>query len=220
MADRQRQPIIEFVGVPGAGKSTLTRVFRQGFADTLGPELGAASRLGSARLYAAAAAFFLSLRPLSANDAHRCFKIIEAYNVYRHGLAAPLVLDQGLIQRLWSAVTDRERFSQDRLEALTRILAEAPPDVIVRVNTPPATAAERILSRTGGNSRYERMAREDLVQRLAPANATYDMLVEQFRRHSSVAILEIPGEAPVDENVRRIAEFVRDVLPRLGARPR
>ncbi len=216
MAEALRPPIIEFVGLPGVGKSTIARGLGALLPPTRGPQVPPASRRGSARLYGAAAGLLLSLRPPAANDLHRCFKIIEAHNVYRHGLAAPLLLEQGLIQRLWSAVADRRGFSQQRLEALTRLLAEAPPDVIVRVSTRPETAAARILSRPRGNSRYERMPEAEIIARLGPADAIYATLLELFRQHSRAAILEISGEDPVAENVARVASFVRGALPRLG----
>ena len=215
MAEARRHPIIEFVGVPGVGKSTIARSVRNLLPPTLGPQVPPASRRGSPRLYGAAAGLLLSLRPLASNDVHRCFKIIEAHNVYRHGLAAPLLLEQGLIQRLWSAVADRRGYGAAQLEAFTRILAEAAPDVIVHVRTAPATAAARILSRPTGNSRYERMAEAEIIARMAPAAAIYDTLLGLFRQHSAAAILEISGEDPVADNTARIAAFLRGALPAL-----
>jgi hypothetical protein len=215
MTDRKRQPVIEFVGVPGAGKSTLVRRLREVFPAMLGPQLPPASRRAGAALYAAAAALFLSIRPLFAYDLNRCFKIIEAHNIYREGLSAPLLLEQGLLQRVWAVIADRRIGSPQRLESFMRLLAEAPPDVIVRINTPPVIAAQRILARRRGNSRYEHMAEADIAARLGPAEAVYDILLAAFRDHSRVAILDVSGEDPIAENVPRIADFVLNALPGL-----
>lgn len=218
MADGQRSAIIEFAGLPGAGKSTIARGVRPLLADARGPQVPPASRRGSPRLYGAAASCFLSFRPLAFNDLHRCMKLIEAYNVYRHGRGAPLLLEQGLIQRLWSALVDRTAYNPAKLDAFARILAEAPPDVIVWVKTPPQTSAARILQRPRGNSRYERMSEQTIVEKLVPAGQVYEILIGLYRRHSSAAILEISGEDPVNENVARVAAFLRLHLPGLEVR--
>jgi hypothetical protein len=215
MADGPRSAIIEFAGLPGVGKSTIACAFRPLLADVRGPQVPAASRRASARVYGAAASLLLSLRPLSFNDLHRCLKIIEAYNVYRHGLGAPLLLEQGLIQRLWSAIADRTRYSPQMLEAFVGILAEAPPDVIVWVKTAPQIAARRIIARPRGNSRYERMAEPAIIDRLEAAGQVYETLVGLYRRHSGAAILELSGEDPVNGNVARVAAFVRSHIPDL-----
>jgi hypothetical protein len=215
MADRQRSAIIEFAGLPGAGKSTIARGLRPLLPEVLGPQLPPASRRASPRLYAAVLSLGLSLRPLQLNDLHRCLKIIEGYNIYRHGLGAPLLLEQGLIQRLWSAAADRAAYDPVRLEGLVRLLAAAPPDVIVWVRTAPESAAARILTRPHGNSRYERMEERDMVKRLGSADRLYENLIGLYRRHSSAAILELSGEDPVCGNVARVAAFVKAQLPRL-----
>jgi thymidylate kinase len=218
MADWPRSAIIEFTGLPGAGKSTIARAFRPLLAEARGPQVPPASRRGSARVYGAAASLFLSVRPLAVNDLHRCLKIIEAYNVYRDGLGVPLLLEQGLIQRLWSALADRMGYSPNKLEAFVGILGEAPPDVIVWVKTAPQTAAQRIIARPRGNSRYERMAEPEITERLEAAGQLYENLIDLYRRHSAAAILELSGEDPVSANVARVAAFVRTHVPGLEVR--
>ncbi len=218
MADRQRSAIIEFAGLPGAGKSTIARGFRPLLPEALGPQLPRASRRASPRLYAAALALGLSLRPLEFNDLHRFLKIIEGYNIYRHGLGLPLLLEQGSIQRLWSAIADRAAYDPARRERLVRMLAEAPPDVIVWVRTAPESAAARIRARPHGNSRYERMEAREMIERLRSSDRLYEDLIGLYRRHSSAAILEVSGEDPVSGNVARVAAFVKAELPRLEVR--
>lgn len=210
-----RAPIIEFVGMPGAGKSTLVRDLRKVLPPVLGPQLPPGSRRASPRLLAAAAGLLLSFQPRYANDIHRLFQIIEAHNLYRRGPPAPMLLEQGLLQRLWAAVVDRRAVREERLQTFLRILAEAPPDVIVHVNTPPAVAATRIFERPRGNSRYDRLARSDILARLGPAQSTYDKLMAAFRDHSRAAILEVSGEDAIAENITRIEAFLRSSLPEL-----
>lgn len=215
MSSRRRHPIIEFVGLPGAGKSTIARALRELYPQMRGPQVPPAPRRASFSVLASAAALFLSLRPFAANDLNRCFKLMEAYHVYRHGLGAPILLEQGLIQRLWSAVVDRRRCPQARLAAFARRVAPAGPDLIVSVKLPPPLAAARILARPRGNSRYERMAEAEIIARMAPAASVYETLLSLWRAHSPAEIIEISGEDPVAENVEHLDALLRSKFPGL-----
>lgn len=198
------EPIIEFVGVPGAGKSTIARAFRPMLPGAQGLQLPPAPFRGSPALLGRAASFLLSLRPVEANDLHRMLRLVQAHHVYETALSAPLVLEQGLIQRLWALLADRTRYGEQKLERFTEILARSAPDLIVRVRTPHDVAAARIAERPHGNSRYERMNVADTAARLGPADALYDRLVGLYRRRSAATIIEVSGLDPVDANVARI----------------
>lgn len=200
------EPIIEFVGIPGAGKSTIARAFRPLLPNALGLQLPPAPFRGSPALLARTAQFFLALRPLEPNDLHRMLRLVQAHRVYEQALPAPLVLEQGLIQRLWATIADRARYSDAKLDRLVAVMAQAAPDLIVRVKTPHDVAAARIDERPHGNSRYEQMSVAETVARLGPADALYDRLVGLYRRHSAVSIIELSGTDPVEANVARIAE--------------
>lgn len=213
---RRANPIIEFVGVPGSGKSTIARAFRPLLPNAIGLQLPRAAFRGSPALLAHAAALLMSLRPFRSNDFNRMLRIVEAQRVYAQPLAAPLLLEQGLIQRLWATLADRERYSESHLDSLIGVMAKSPPDVIVRVNTPHAVAASRIHARTHGNSRYERLAEAEITARLGPANDLYDKLVDLYHRHSAVAIIAVPGTDPVEENVARVAACLAEARPDFG----
>lgn len=205
---RRTNPIIEFVGVPGAGKSTIARAFRPFVPNALGLQLPPAPYRGSPALLLAAAGLAFSLRPFALNDVHRMVRLVQAHRVYEQGPAAPLLLEQGLIQRLWAMVADRRYYAESRLEHLVAVMAKAAPDVIVRVHTPHDVAAARIEARPHGNSRYERMTKAEIIARLAPADAMYDRLVALYRRYSAADIIEVSGVDRVEDNAARIAAFV------------
>lgn len=190
--------------------SRLLMVVRPLLPNAIGLQLPPGVFRGSPSLLAHAAALLVSLRPFRSNDIHRMVRIVEAQRVYAQPLAAPLLLEQGLIQRLWAILADRGSFSESRLDSLIGVMAKSPPDVIVRVNTPNAIAASRIHARPRGNSRYERLAEAEIIARLGPANALYDRLVDLYRRHSAAVIIAVPGTDPVEDNVARVAACLAD----------
>lgn len=213
---RRAEPIIEFVGVPGAGKSTIARAFRPQLPEALGLQLPRAPFRGSPALLARAAAFFLAIRPLEPNDLHRMARLVQAQHVYEGALPAPLLLEQGVIQRLWATIADRARYSEAKLDRLVEVMAKAAPDLIVRVRTPHDVAAARIGARPHGNSRYERISVADTTARLGPADALYDTLVGLYRRYSAAAVIELSGTDPVEANVARIADSLGDLRAAAG----
>lgn len=214
----RREPIIEFAGLPGVGKSTLVRSLQVSLPAARGPQLPRAGAAASLAILPAALPLILSLRPFAGNDLNRLVKLLEAHSIYQSGLGAPLLLEQGLLQRLWSCLADRRAFSAARLSTLVEAMAPAAPDVIVWVRTTPETAASRIRARPSGNSRYERMPEAEIIARLEPAGRIYEQIIGLYRRHAATSVLEIWGEDPLSDNTGRIRAFLGETLPQ-HARP-
>lgn len=207
---RRADPVIEFVGLPGAGKSTITRALPQAWPtsrSTDPPPLPLARRLWLCRH---ALAFMLSLRPLQWKDIDRMARLAAELRFYERPATGPLVIDQGMIQKLWSILLDRTRYSASALERLVAALAPTSADLVVWLATPPAVAAERLVARNGGNSRLQKRPEPDMKAGLVAGQRHYSMLMELYRRHAASRIIELTGTEPVEVNAARIAAAVAE----------
>jgi hypothetical protein len=201
-------PVIEFVGLPGAGKSTITRALPASWPtsrNTDPPALPLARRL---RFFSCALPFMLSLRPLEAEDAARLARLAAELRFYERAAAGPLVIDQGMIQKLWSILYGRRRHSAAALQRLVVALAPSAPDLIVRLATPPELAAERLVGRNGGNSRLQKLPPAEMLWGLEAGQALYATLMDLYRQHSASRVLELSGTDPVEESAARVVAAV------------
>ncbi|WP_374332647.1 AAA family ATPase [Aestuariivirga sp.] len=212
-------PVIEFVGLPGSGKSTITRALPQAWPtsrNTDPPPLPLARRL---QVYGAALPFMLSLRPLEAEDTTRLRRIAGELRFYERPAPGPLVIDQGMIQKLWSILLDRRSYSAAALQRLVAALAPSAPDLIVHLGTPPDVAAERLVSRNGGNSRLQKLPPDQMRKGLVAGEALYARLLGLYRRHAASRVLELSGADPVAESAARVMAAVEDLRAGAGMRP-
>jgi hypothetical protein len=208
---QRSNPVIEFVGLPGAGKSTITRALPAQWPTSRNTDPAALALPRRLRLYADALPFMLSLRPLAAEDIHRLRKLAAELRFYERPAAGPLVIDQGMIQKLWSILLDRRSHDAAALERLVKALAPSAPDLIVWLGTPPALAAERLASRGGGNSRLQKRAPDHLQQGLLTGQQIYAQLMALYRRHTSSRVLELSGLDPVEVSSARVIAAVADL---------
>ena len=208
---RRAKPVIEFVGLPGAGKSTITRALPPGWPtsrNTVPPALPLSRRLW---LYRHALAFMLSLRPLEWKDVGRLGKLAAELRFYDRHAAAPLVIDQGMIQKLWSILLDRRNYSPAALERLVVALGPSAADLVVWLGTPPELAAERLVARNGGNARLQKRSEPEMRSGLVAGQGHYEMLIDLYRRHSACSVLELSGTDPVEVSTARVVAAVAEM---------
>ncbi len=200
--------VIELAGLPGAGKTSLTtsmatpHVGRRDFswveavlARPDWPVTSAAFRLASA------------IRPFRLYNLLRALKLIFALRSYRRGKRRLVIMDQGMVQKLWSLVIETESYPPHRLEAVVRALAPYAPDHLVWVSVSPALAAERIASRSNGNSRFDGKAPAQVQARLQQAEETYQLVIGLFTKHAGLPMLTLDGDADLASNARKIDDL-------------
>jgi len=204
---RRAEPVIEFVGLPGSGKSTICRALPASWPTSRNTDpapLPLARRLA---FYRAALPFMLSLRPLQAKDVDRLRRLAAELRFYERQASGPLVIDQGLIQKLWSILLGRQ-FSRPALDRLVAAFAPSAADLVVVLATPPDVAAARLSGRNAGNARLQKLPPEHMKAGLVTGQALYDLLLDLHRRHATSRVLELSGTDPVEVSAARVLDAV------------
>jgi hypothetical protein len=216
---------VEFVGLPGAGKSALSRQV----AVLLGTEglpvsepthrldqVGTASRALAKVGYGirgAVAAPLAGARWMRAFTAMGQRGLSETGRValnwfFLAGLTRGLahrpgvhLLDQGIFQGLWSAGYGARDGAIRVREIVAAVPKALPPRVlVVVVETSPETLRRRLHQRLGGDSRLERdlTAGEPAgsLTRAIAAFASVQELLRLLERHGAIAVMWVQGEHP------------------------
>ena len=200
-----RPLVIELAGLPGAGKTSLTDRVRL-------PHLGRRDigvvnlplRRETWRVARAAMMLALTIRPWKPGYLLRAIKLVLALRSYGpldHDL---VIMDQGLVQKMWSFIIESRSYPEQRLEELVDALTPFAADHLVWIAVPHELAAQRIAGRTGGNSRFDGQDAATIAQRLADLERPYRTLVEMFRKKSGMSVLSLDGEAILKDNAARI----------------
>ena len=215
--------VVEFVGLPGAGKSALShqvavllraeglivseptyRLDRVGTASRIFAKVGygiggaIAAPLTAARWMRT----FLAMRQRSLTDTCR----VALNWFFLSGLTRRLarcpgvhLMDQGIFQGLWSAGYAARDGVPRGDEIVTAVLKVLPPRVLVIVvETSPATLQLRLQARRDGNSRLERdLTTATSAGWLAGALAAFSSLqgvLELLERQEAIAVMRVQGE--------------------------
>jgi|SRR5690625_4938319 len=214
--------IIEFVGLPGAGKTTIVRSLinrgmvseQANFVDGnnlkrcgKGEFIRALFRREESWLWRAIWAAMQcggQVRPLNGHT-FRLF-LTAVYLAYsssrlkRH-TKDPLLYDQHIVQCVWSAVFTNAILSPRKVEKLLRAIKNGRPDLMVWVNIDHIDAINRIQGRATNNSRLDRMDRETAEANLAKMKCNlrtfYSLAVEAW----GCSIIELDASSLPEENV-------------------
>lgn len=224
--------VVEFVGLPGTGKSTLARAVvaqlrLRGIPTTevmatLGPDAGRAARLARKVGAIGRAAFEPGSGALAANVGFRSGQrdardqiarpanlLVVRHAVRRaHRLPGAHILDQGPVQEWWSAA-----LRADDVKVLG--LAESDPgersDLLVRVDTPLDLLVERLEARGTRQSRLEGLSPADRRRELERGEVLLDSLSDQLVHSPGVhasAIQRVDGLDPTAAEM--IAEIIAE----------
>lgn len=200
--------VVEFSGLPGAGKSTICK------AITI-PHLGkgdvplSALRPGIRMLRAAFQVFLLALgaRPLSIDRLRRAFNLVVFLRHYP-SQDRTMILDQGMIQKTWSLLANATSYSEARRLRAMAALSAFVPDILVWVETPLDDAVTRLMARRHGNSRYDGLAAGEARHRLEQRVKLLAQIAREFARTPGVAFIELDGGLPPQENARKVMAVI------------
>lgn len=196
----RRHPVIEFAGLPGAGKTTICRHLAtphggKGAVPLRRMRVDAAVR-GFARAYLG---LLMTIRPLTIDRLRRSVNLLAFLRHYG-GTDQPLVLDQGVVQKLWSILIDAESYSPERLRRVVAAFRPLAPDRLIVVAVPAGIAARRVAERRHGNSRFDGRDEAAVAAALAEAEQLLADLVALFAAETGVAVTRLESTRPPAEN--------------------
>lgn len=128
--------IVECAGLPGAGKTTVCKLVSEPHGGKGAVSL-TALRPSMEILRAGwnILALALTTRPFRFKRFKRAFNLIVFLRHYEHrGLV--ILLDQGIVQKIWSILADANAYSSSRLQRVTASLVPFAPSWVVWLETP------------------------------------------------------------------------------------
>lgn len=219
--------IIEFYGLPGAGKTTVSRRLQQRSL-----EMGLASvtmyyrnifhRKSQSLLFAPrywkiikASSSYAKLLSKRCK-AFRILSMIRFVRMYRHFVsdkpADCLVVEQGFFQAMISIANFERLPESDKLTNLLELIdLNSLPLLLVKCNVSDETANERVLSRPlkGKGCRVEKLTDEERIKAFLVQSYNFSFLRENMNRlYCSVDEVEIDTEKPVESNVDIILNHI------------
>jgi thymidylate kinase len=223
--------VVEFLGLPGAGKSTVATKLvaalqAEGIAvrttDDFVAWLARQSRrrklailignwLWAGRQLWSALRFGLSLRPLAGFSLSRIIMVpfinccFEAYRAQDR--ATVLIMDQANMQLVWSVGAYGDRYDAHLLHALSRIARGRSPTIFAFISASPEVSAERIRQRPSNLSRFDRETPSRLAKAMNGAARLMDELAGCLKRDGG-AVVELDATAPVELNAERLFKAV------------
>jgi hypothetical protein len=226
-----KAPIIEFAGLPGAGKSTVaTRFYHElleGNVPTLsGNEIAWQRSIGlvlgtlvsQARLVVPVINYTLSVRPLNVRRFSHSRRILtRAHALQRVQSTRPhalVVLDQGWVQEFGSTAVPGGSGRRRHVEAVVKRLAGKFLWGVVMVRVDPKVAVERMRGRATTESRFDRWPAEVVRTNLPVMERALEMTVDVATK-CEVPVLALDGTQPPEENARVVSDWARDTF---GAR--
>jgi thymidylate kinase len=206
--------IIELFGVPGSGKTSLAAavadkvrfVSRHEIVDQWRqrPLLGKAGELVKSHLQLsqmwAVLRFARAARLTRAESLGRLSRLVAKSRRLR-SVGEPVLLDQGLMQELWSVLyaSGRTQIDPALVAPLIKALYDPSDTCVVYVTIDAATAAQRVSGRSKGNSRLDRKDPGEIADELTSASELPDRLIEGARL-AGISVRTVDGSLPCSVN--------------------
>lgn len=223
--------IIEFFGLPGAGKTSIAKelysslnmqsmpvflyedIVREILANPI-TRIIDYIRYGALR-YWIALKLYINQESVKAANKKRLYYTYQLYVAYRKFLKEDkyqgyLLVDQGIMQALGSLNYDAPQVESCHLPKILAVWKSLMPNVnVVLCLVDEESAAERIISRGQNRGRFDKISDEKLTGELQKHQRIHHEILNLF--HSNGVLFdrcEISTDSPVVENVMKIRHFI------------
>jgi thymidylate kinase len=229
-ADQKVPRIIEFVGIPGAGKSTIAARLEERLRDSVGvapdPTVPSAAigwishrlrnriwLVGTAfrnpRLLIRAGQLAATTRPVTKGRIKTCVRLLRFDRDPSPGSGRFVIRDQGKIQRTWSALMFADVEADEKhLAALWGSYSRGRIDTVVYVHCAVDTALNRLHHRLGNASRVERLESAEARPILMKGGVRLRRLAEQCAEVDGARVILVDGENPLEVNVAMVLNLL------------
>jgi hypothetical protein len=220
-ADSAKPRIVELFGLPGAGKTTITKGLALGNMATR-EQVSTAWRNQSVFQRAAIAGkvlpdldwmrsiFALAIHtPLTKSESLMRLARLAVTKPWLRSQAGDLLFDQGLLQRLWS-IFYTEGVNDPPHAPLTRLLSQFYQGMevqIVMIEVSPELAAQRVHGRSVGSSRLDELT-EKAVRAELHNTAGLPSALLGAAREAGFSVVTLAGSAPPEELVARLQTII------------
>lgn len=194
--------IIECVGLPGAGKTTVCNLVAVSHGKKGAVPLHALRP--SKELLGVAwqiALLCLSARPFSFDRVRRGFNLVVFLRHYQ-ARDITLLMDQGIVQKLWSILLGARQFSLGRVEKVLRAMKPLAPDSVVWLRVPAGIALNRLVRRAGGNSRFDKLEAATAEAALLRNAGLLEDLIARFPPATGSTLYQLDGLTAAADNAR------------------
>lgn len=215
--------VIELFGIPGSGKSTLAAAAAKKVEFATRGDISCQwARRSALEKFAALAVwharpfrsvlvlqFAIAMRLTSMQGWKRLSKILAKSRRLRSA-NAKVLLDQGLLQELWSILYASRKTTIDPGLAvpLVRLLYEGMDARLIYVEIDPAIAAARIARRRHGNSALDGLDNNEIEERLVLAHPLPTALVAAAEQ-AGITVLRVDGAGPTEAIAEAVAATFR-----------
>ncbi|GEM_PF-4993602 len=235
--ESENQWMIEFLGLPGAGKTTLAintikYLANNGYVcydhDSVFKNQHIKNKWGLAFLYVlrniklAFHLFFYTLLSSPSNFREKYYsfyrlmmtlKLLVMLESGRKRLnqASIMIFDQGIIQCIWSITSMKGSVKKEVLKKGLAKNCNIIPDIIIYVNIDWSTAAKRINQR-GGKCIFDSLSVERTEAFFKSQHNNYTKLLEVLREVKNIKVIVIDGSNDINENIGLLASHIENAL--------
>jgi hypothetical protein len=226
--------VVEFVGLPGAGKSTVAARLATGERSS---SWGNRKAVGAGDVqrsthYPRLGLFFLRHRDelraalrLASNGSglnpRRLYQVVKYLHVWSYRLALArrrgyevLLLEQGPVQDTWSLMLRGTWPNETLQSSVSRmILAAGVRYAMVYFDVAPEAAANRIAQRPTMESRFDRLDQAEAARQLAIEGVRLEELFTGVVERTGVLHQRVDANGPLENTCARIEEFIAKAVP-------